>query len=194
MMPGTMPGTMRAWSGLAACSALLLLAAPATAQLGSQLGAQPRTSSFGCDTASGRFSQFAIPIQARRFTISGRIKPVLFRTNEQFLPTAVVRIQNPETGTAMAIRLRAPSAEAEGALTTAELWEGGETETAPIGTLALGKLLTFAIIYEQGGQSRIIVGERTITVGADLGADFDLSISCSTSDFVFDQLTWRVGS
>ncbi len=167
-------------------AAIALLAVPPSS-------AQSRTSSYGCDTASGRFSEFAIPVQASRFTLRGRVKPVLFRSDANYRPTAVIRLQNPQTGTAMAIRLKAVSAEAEGALVTAELWKDGDSETAPIGTLALGKVLDFTVAYAQGGASRIVIGERNIDVAADLGADFDLKLSCSTGDFVFDRLTWEVG-
>ncbi|MEM6827744.1 MAG: hypothetical protein AAF553_07350 [Pseudomonadota bacterium] len=174
----------------AALAACFSTASPTQAQT----EAQSSTSRFACDTASGRFSEFKIPVNAARFTLSGSLSPALFRAHDQATPNAIVGVQSSQTGEAMYIRAAAPNSQSPGAMVTAELLREGQREAREIGTLAIGNVVGFAIIYVQGGQSRIVVGEQVVNVNADLGASYDLRLNCSTGDFVFDELVWQVGN
>ena len=174
----------------AALAACFSTASPTQAQT----EAQSSTSRFACDTASGRFSEFKIPVTAARFTLSGSLSPALFRAHDQATPNAIVGVQSSQTGEAMYLRAAAPNSQSPGAMVTAELLREGQREAREIGTLAIGNVVGFAIIYVQGGQSRIVVGEQVVNVNADLGASYDLRLNCSTGDFVFDELVWQVGN
>ncbi|MEM9084482.1 MAG: hypothetical protein AAGB23_01000 [Pseudomonadota bacterium] len=180
-----------AWAACVLTTSPTLAQSQAQSQDQSQI--QSSTSRFACDTASGRFSEFKIPVNAARFTLSGSLTPALFRAHEQTTPNAIVGVQSSQTGEAMYIRASASSASAQGAMVTAELLREGQREAREIGTLAIGNVVGFAIIYVQGGQSRIVVGEQVVNVNADLGASYDLRLNCSTGDFVFDELVWQVG-
>ncbi|MEL6238034.1 MAG: hypothetical protein AAFQ90_05510 [Pseudomonadota bacterium] len=170
---------------IASALAALTLAANASA-------ASANTARFACDTAEGRVSEFRVPIKASRFTLSGTIKPALFRGDDKWLPTAVVQLKNRETGNAMIMSLTAPSGEAPGAMVSVQQKTGGETKRSDVGTLAVGNLVNFTIVYNRGAQNRFVIGEQPIVSQGDLGTAFDLSLSCSTGDFVFEELVWTV--
>ena len=72
---------------LMAASALYITSTPANAN----------TTRFACDTASGRISEFKIPVQASQFRLTGTVQPVVFRDDEEFIPIAATRLRNPET-------------------------------------------------------------------------------------------------
>ncbi|MEM1053215.1 MAG: hypothetical protein AAGI28_14080, partial [Pseudomonadota bacterium] len=163
--------------------ALTALAAPSTA---SANGVR-----FACDTPNGRISELTLPVNATRFVISGTIKPVLFRSDEQWLPTATISLQNPETGNLLSINAIAQSGDAANAMVSVRSISGEDDRTSNVGALALNSVIGFAIIYQAEGDSRIIIGEQNFTATSQLTTNFNLTFNCSTADFVFENISWR---
>ncbi len=156
--------------------------------------AQANGSRFACDTASGRSSEFTIPLLASEFRMTGTVQPILFRTDADWIPTAVLGLRNPETGNTLSIRLAAPNGEAEGAFVSLAVNNGEGEQRSGVGTLALENTVNFALTYRQAGDSEIVIGEQAFPISSDLGNRFDMSIGCSTGDFVFDRLVWQIGT
>jgi len=155
--------------------------------------ASANTTRFACDTPGGRVSEFRIPAGASQFRVSGTIQPALFRAHERFIPLAIVSLRNSELGNAMIIRAAAEGAEAGSAFVSVSIKTGDDEQRTGVGTLAVDNVVNFEITYVQGGQSRFVIGEQTFTGTADLGSSFDLTISCSTGDFIFDDIYWQSG-
>ncbi len=156
--------------------------------------AEANGSRFACDTATGRSSEFRIPLLASEFRVTGTVQPILFRTDENWVPTAVLGLRNPETGNRVSIRLAAPNGQAEGAFVSLAVDNGEGEQRSGVGTLALENVVNFALTYRQGGPSEITIGDQTFPISSDLGNRFDMSLGCSTGDFVFDQLVWQIGT
>ena len=168
---------------LMAATALYVTSTPASAN----------TTRFACDTAGGRISEFKIPVQASQFRLTGTIQPVVFRDHEDFIPIAAIRLRNPETAHSMTIRLAAANSEAAGANVTYALDNGKGEAIGQVGNLALNYVVSFALVYRQGGQSQIVIGDQVFPVNSDMGSRFDMALGCSTGDFVFDRIGWQVG-
>lgn len=147
---------------------------------------------FACDTPDGRLSELTLPVQARTFLLRGTIKPVLFRKNERWLPTARISLQSPETRNALAINIIAQSGEATEARVMVQSITDGDEKTSNVGTLALDNIVGFEIRYNQAGESAITIGEQTYTATTPLSDVFNLGLNCSTADFVFENIVWQV--
>lgn len=147
---------------------------------------------FACDTPNGRISQLRLPVEASNFVVSGTIKPVLFRTDERWVPTATISLQNPDTGNSLAINMIAQNGGATNAMITVRSITDGDEKTSNVGTLAIDNVVGFVIVYRQAGQSEIIIDEQSFTANAQLTNTFNLNINCSTADVIFENINWQM--
>ena len=151
-------------------------------------------SRFACDTPAGRISEFRIPVEATRFAVTGTIRAAELRMDEKWLPTAVIALKDRTGANRLSISAVAPKGETNNAMVAVRQVSGDDDKSSEVGTLAVGNTVGFAITYNQNGQSELAIGDQRFTARGNLGAAFDLSISCSTSDFVFENLSWQIGS
>ena len=128
------------------------------------------------------------------FVVAGTITPVLFRSDERWLPTATISLINRETGNSLAINVIAQSGNASSALVTVRGVNAGEELVSQVGTLERNSTVGFAIVYRTEGESRVVVGEQAFAASAELADQFDLVLDCSTADFVFSDVTWETSS
>lgn len=144
---------------------------------------------FGCDTATGRYSPVTIPLTTSQLTVTGTIKPALFRKDSKWLPTAFVRLEDNDNHS-VTVRLVAESSKAAAADATVELRNGDDRSTGAAGTIALDTAMQFSISYGETGDIAIIVDGKKLSVPNQLGEDVTLSLICSTGDFIFDEIAW----
>ena len=174
-------------------SSLFTTALAAILATGASAPVQAEPMRFACDAPSGRVTGFQIPVDAKRFRIVGTVKPAAFRPHESFTPTATVELRARGSNNKMVMQLVAPSAQAAGANLTLRQINGSDDKSSPVGNLAIGKVVNFGIIYNEGGENQFLVGEQVFTSQGSLSGQMELAVSCSTGDFVFEQLDWGTG-
>jgi len=144
---------------------------------------------FGCDTATGRFSPVTFPLTTSQLTFTGTIKPVLFRKDPKWLPTAFVRVED-NNKQSITIRLTAENSKAEAADVKVEIRNGDDKSSAAAGTVPLESVLPFSISYGENDDVAITVDGKKLSVPKRLGDKLTLSLICSTGDFIFEEIEW----
>ena len=158
----------------------------------SQAAAQSGPLRYGCDTATGRFSPVSIPFTTSSFMVQGTITPKLFRADERWLPSAFVRVRG-RNQQSITVALTAENGQADAAQGAIIVRNGDNRNRANSALVPLNSELPFRIQYTDGGDVTITVGSDSIAVPNRLGSEIELSLICSTGDFVFSNIGWDLG-
>lgn len=147
--------------------------------------AAPKT--FGCDTAAGRFSEFKDAVRAEGLILRGTITPNEFRKDKRWAPSGWVRIGDDDTN--VRIRLLADDGAAKEAYIFVSTVNDGKTLEGPVGSVKIGQSVSFNLVVMENSV-RVTVDGKSTEVALTLPKDVELSMACSTGDFVFENVEW----
>lgn len=147
------------------------------------------TAKFDCDTAAKRLSEVTLPITGQHLRISGQVSSQMIRNDDRWAPKLSLYlagsgqqfggfsiVKQPDQPWAVTLRYSGK-------------------ESAPVGTLS--RLDPIPFILDVNASS----GTVDLTLGSNVyhgsGTSFraeHLTLSCSTGNFMFDQLSWDVST
>ncbi len=164
-----------------------LIAITAIPLLVSASAGQAAPKTFGCDTAAGRFSAFKETVRAEGLILRGTITPNEFRKDKRWAPSGWVRIGDDDTH--VRIRLLADDGAAKEADILVSTVSDGKTREGTIGSVKIGQSVSFSISVLENSV-RVAAGGKSTEVALTLPKEVELSLACSTGDFVFEGVEW----
>ena len=153
----------------------------------SQGMAQATSAKFDCDTGSGSFSDLDLPQSGPSYHISGSISVKKLRPSSDWYPVANVRLVSGDKRTFGGIRLQIPEASRPPELVVQSAVGSGANDS-PAGVLGKGEVAPFSIDVI-GGKMTIRFGDRAFA-GPDVGTAATIQITCSSGEFLFENLDW----
>lgn len=165
-------------------TAVFLATSPAIA------AAQTGPMTYGCDTASGRFSMIEIEMPAAALQVSGKIKPVEFRKDSNWLPMANLRLESIDGQQSAAVRLGTDNAKSKQATAFMEGEIDGATRRGEPLKVDLGAETAFSLKVLSPNNVVITIGGQSARLPVVLGNRVKLKVSCSTGDFIFSEVVW----
>jgi hypothetical protein len=171
-----MGDTMRRTFGLAALGTVLAL----------PMAASGTPLDYDCDVPAGHFSsiktQVSLPIE-----VSGRVTPLVLRPGD-YLPVGNVSIRS---GDNQGVGLKVIAFNTS---MTSLIVAFVDSKT-PDHLMAMAKVdmsdsVSFRLTVSESGQGTLKVGQSEHAFEVDLAAPTELSISCSTGQFEFNELEW----
>jgi hypothetical protein len=162
----------------AAAAALLWAASPTAAAA---------ALSYDCDTASGSFSELKQSQAGPSYRVSGRITARQLRVDKRWLPAGNVAIASADQKVFVMLKLsglKRPKGPLEVILVNVD---GGRKTQQVLGQIGLNETLSFTLSV-QGSTARAEIGRMGGDTVAAIGPGGSVGITCSTGDFMFDDL------
>lgn len=169
------------------CHYLRLTLVLACAAASNVVAAKP--AKFDCDTASGSYSEFDFPQSGSNFHISGSVSAKKYRLNDDWYPVANVRLISADKQSFGGIRLQVPEGSGPAELIV-QVKVGGKEYGTSAGFFGKDEVASFSLDVVEGKMT-IRTGERAFA-GPEIGQDASIQITCSTGEFLFENLTWEV--
>ena len=160
----------------------------AAAVASSPVMAQGTAVKFDCDTAAASFSEIAFSQPGPRYHVSGNVTAKKYRYDGSWVPVATVRIVSADKQSFGGIRLRAPTGSGDLELIIQSRVHGKEDSTV-VATLREGEPATFSLDVVDGKMT-IQAADRVFS-GPELGAGSAVNVTCSSGQFVFQDLEWN---
>lgn len=169
-------------SGLRVFGALLT-----AAMAFSPLVAQGTAAKFDCDTAAGSFSEIDFSQPGPRYHVSGNVSAKQFRYNGTWIPVANVRIVSADKQSFGGVRLQATTGRGGLELIVQSRVQGRDNSMV-VATLRKGELATFSLDVVDGKMT-IRVADKLFS-GPEIGAGSAVNVTCSSGQFIFQNLNW----
>jgi hypothetical protein len=161
--------------GLSAAS--VFVAAPAVAA----------TAKFECDTGSSRYSIVSLPVAGQHVRVSGAVSSELARQDGDWIPKLSLFVGDPQKQAAGFTVAKQPGQQWEVALAYSP--EG----SAVVATMArLGPTPFILDVNASAGTLDLTLGQNHHHASGHPFSPQQLTLACSTGEFLFDQLTWDV--
>jgi hypothetical protein len=175
------------WTAVAVALLIAGSAGPAgSAGSAGSAGALPLR--FDCDTAEGNSSELRATQAGPSYRIRGQLTARLLRVHPRWQPTASVIVASADHKVVVALQMTAPK-RPEGPLDLFLSGPGGDDRPRiELGQAAIGEKLPFELVVA-GGKATARIGDRRAEVAAAVGAGAQVSVSCSTGEFLFEDFT-----
>lgn len=145
------------------------------------------TAKFDCDTAAKRFSQMSLPVSGQHIRISGSVSASMTRADDQWVPKVslyVAGVGQQYAGFSISEQPNQPW--------DVELRYTGK-ESTPVTTLERFDPIPFTLdVNASTGTVDLTLGSTKYQGSGSAFQAQQLVLSCSTGNFVFDQLSWDV--
>lgn len=151
-------------------------------------GAEAPPLSYDCDTAEGAFSQLKQVQPGPSYRITGRISAHRLRQHDRWVPVATVRADAADGTMEVALQLVAPH-RPDGPLDVFLVTRAGKSEPEQklLGHAEIGGELPFELAVDRG-KVRARIGSLNGDAKASLGSGASVGVSCSTGEFLFNDL------
>jgi hypothetical protein len=140
---------------------------------------------YDCDTAAGSFSMIDFVQPGPDYRVTGRISARAFRAHEYY---PVANIQLVSARNLVGLRLRREQANGPIEFVLQSRGQAGLRE-AVLAIVEQGDATPFLVEVVRG-VARVEVAGQSRTVDVPISAGATLQISCSTGQFVFEDLDW----
>lgn len=147
---------------------------------------------YDCDTPADKFSSLDISTDTTRFIVKGKIAAAVFRAGK-YLPVANVHVGAPRGSDGVLLRLMAPSGTAKQAEIIVQTMQGSKPIKRVLGQILLGESLDFSIEVLPNAAVNLTVNGQQMSLKTEFASSSNLTISCSTGEFKFDNLEWSSG-
>jgi hypothetical protein len=154
----------------------------------SPCGAHAASIKFDCDTAAGAFSEISVPQSGPAYRIAGSVSARKYRVDGQWAPAATVGLMSADGKSSGAIRLQAPTGRGAVELVVQSRKNGKDYGTV-VGTLKKEEVATFSL-EAVDGKMTIRTAGKTFD-GPDVGIGASVNVTCSSGEFLFENLDWE---
>jgi hypothetical protein len=149
--------------------------------------AHAATAKFDCDTAAKRFSQMSLPIAGEHVRIGGIISAPMIRDDDEWIPKLSLDVTGDGQQHGGFSISKQPNQS-----WNVELTFSGK-ESTPVATLARFEPIPFTLdVNSSTGTVDLTLGSKQFHGSGSAFQAQHLMLSCSTGNFVFDQLSWDV--
>ena len=144
---------------------------------------------YGCDTPADSFSAIEQKVQTRSFIIKGNIEPIQFRKGK-YAPLAQIYLESSDGQNRFAMKVISQH-KAKAALVSLDITRDGKRdEPFPISMVNLSEKLNFQISVTDGSKINFTIDGLDGSPELSLGDQANMSIICSTGEFIFSDLVW----
>jgi hypothetical protein len=178
------PERQRAMRSNVMCRGLRASLVVALLCIGATAGAA--TAKFDCDTAAKRFSQVDLPISVSHFRISGLVSSTLLRKNDEWAPKVSIYLSDGGEQLGGFSIFKQPAQP----WTVVLRYDGKESN--PVATVAELSPIPFTLdVNASSGAVDLTFGANQYHRSGAAFAAQQLTLSCSSGNFLFDQLSWE---
>lgn len=145
--------------------------------------AAPTPISFNCDAAPGAVSSMGEQQLPAALEISGSVRPLQIREDNNLRPVATVKLASTKDFVALQLTAAQPGKN------TFDVYvrngDAREEERTPLGEVTLNEALPFRITVA-GKDVIVAAGDQTVSVRQSFRGTANIGVSCSTGRFMFD--------
>jgi hypothetical protein len=154
------------------------------------IGAAPSlaaTAKFDCDTAAQRFSEVTLPVAGQHVRVSGAIASQMIRKDDRWAPKLSLYLDNGERQWGGFSVIKLPDQP------WAVTLRYNGTESEPVASLNRLDPTPFTLdVNASTGTVDLTLGPNRYHASGNSFAAQELTLSCSTGNFLFSQLSWEV--
>jgi hypothetical protein len=149
--------------------------------------ARAATAKFDCDTAAERFSTVSLPIAGQHLRVSGLISSQLIRNDDRWAPKLSLYV----AGSGQQFGGFSISKQPDQPWAVSLRYSG--KESAPVATLGRFDPIPFTLdVNASSGTVDLSLGSNKYHGSGTSFQAEQLTLSCSTGNFMFDRLSWDV--
>ena len=142
---------------------------------------------YNCATAAGFFSSIEFSQPGPRYRITGDVAAKYYRTTGRWLPVANVRLVSADKSDFGGIRLQVQNYRGPVEVVVQTRVQGKDRSTI-VGTIKKAEFAPFSLEVVDG--KMIIHAAGKEFDGPEIGAGGTVHVSCSSGDFLFENLDW----
>ena len=159
--------------------------------LSSPCAGQSAPGKFDCDAPPGTYSQFDIPQTGPQYHVSGSVSAERYRSDGHWGATATIGLISSDQKAYAGIQLR-QIARGDDVVLVIQTSANGKGADNIVRSYGKKEPVTFSIDGSEGRITILAAGKSF--AAPDVGTGSLLRLSCSTGEFIFQDLTWQTTS